>query len=453
MKWWFSRKKRADKEKATVGMLGISDFFPSIRSEPNWFQKGGKVPTTAAAKAHAAVYACVTILSQEVSRLRINHFLTKEDGSRESLTGSAVTRVLRNPNHYQTRSDFFLFLMEQLLLTGNTYAYAERNDVGTVMKLHPRPSNEVEPWVVPETGDIFYSLQSRDLDKDMVQEFPEKFLVPARDVLHIKLTASGHPLVGETPLVGMAYAVPQGINIQRDSTSFFGRMSRPSGVLKTPNKIGAPAAMRLKEMWEKGLADNFSGRTAILDNGLEWQPLTMSAADAQLIEQYNMTVQDIAMVYRVPLYMLGDLTKATFNNVETLQKAFQAGSLGFYTEHIEAALDKFFGLDQKSYVEFDMERGIVRTELEARMSAYAKGVQGGLLTINEARALDNRPPVPGGDDVFLQRQNWPIDLLGADAAKELSDAIPQADTEETNGEEMNFSDSVIKQFKLIQGGE
>lgn len=438
------------------GWSGFSfDRFNSGRMDPQWFQKGINPPTHDEAMTHAAVASCVTILSQDVARLRIEHYSKNKDGSREILA-SAVAAVLRRPNHYQTRSDFFLNLMSSVLLTGNAYAIAERNAQGTVIALHPRASSEVMPWVVPDTGEIMYSIMKTDLDTMSVLNHPEA-MVPARNVLHIKVYAPAHPLIGVTPLTGCQYAVPQGIAIQRDSTSFFSRMSRPSGVLTTPNKMGAENAQRLKKMWESGLSDNFAGKTAILDNGLEWKPLTMTAADSQLIEQYNMTVQDIAMVYRVPLYMLGDLTKATFNNVEALQKAFQAGPLGFYTEHIEAALDKFFGFAPKEYVEFDMERGIIRTEFETRMNALTKGIQGGLMTINEGRALENRKPVEGGDQTFLQRQNWPIDKLGDDADSGdngdgpvpavASDTAPKPKTNQANSGKKTFA-GVIDKFMI-----
>lgn len=451
-----SRDTPDTEERGWVSALSV--FRDPSRMEPNWFQKGVSPPSQTDAMSHAGVAACVTILSQEVARLRVEHYQTQTDGSRKKLQGSAVSRVLNRPNHYQTRSDFNLNLMRNLLLSGNAYAIAERNAQGTVIALHPRPSTTVQPWVIPDTGDIFYSVLDSDLDTgslvDMVNASPDKYLVPARNVLHVKLDTPGHPLVGVTPLTGCQYAVPQGIAIQRDSTSFFSRMSRPSGVLTTPKKLGKDAAKRLKEMWESGMADNFQGRTAVLDNELKWEPLTMSAGDSQLIEQYSMTVRDIAMVYRIPLFMLGDLTKATLTNAEAMQKTFQAGSLGFYTEHIEAALDQFFEIKSGEYIEFDMERGIVRTELETRTNAHAKSVISGLMTINEARALDHRPPVEGGDETYLQRQNWPINLLGADAVEELQDVTDGGgvDDDETDDEDKAFIDSTITHLKLYQGG-
>ncbi|MBW1672147.1 MAG: phage portal protein [Deltaproteobacteria bacterium] len=424
--------------------------------DAQWFQKGGTPPDPHTAKAHAAVFACTTILAQEVAKLRIEHFRLKDDNSRTPLRGSSVSRLMRKPNHYQTRSDFFLMMVGQLVLSGNAYVFAERNDSGRIIKLHPRPSSECMPWVSPDTGDIFYSLIKTDLDMAMIQNMPEKYLVPQRDVLHIKLDTPRHPLIGESLLAGLSYAVAQGVNIQRDSTAFFGNMSRPSGILSAPNEVSEVTLKRLKAAFSDGSAGQNAGKTAVLDQGFTWHPMTLSAADAQLIETYKMTVADIAMVFRVPLYMLGDLTKATYTNVEQMQKGFQAGILGFLTEHIEASLDDFFGMTTSGseYMEFDLERGVIRSEFTTRMEGYAKALSAGI-TVNENRAKENLPPVEGGNEVYLQRQNWPLGLLGMDAIKEVEDATGGSDPDDDSSDDSDdkdFENALRREFTLIQGG-
>ena len=450
MKWWWGKSVPSAREQADAAteskgwMNGLWD-----RNDPQWFQKGGSKLSSHEAKAHAAVFACVNILSQEVAKLRIEHYRLQADGSRKQLRESDVSRLLRKPNHYQTRSDFFMMLLGQLLIDGNAYAFAERDSNGRVIKLHPRPSGECMPWVAPDTGDIFYSLVKSDLDIAIMQEMPEKYLIPQRDVLHIKLDTPQHPLMGESLLTGLTYAVPQGINIQKDSTAFFANMSRPSGILSSPNKIGNDAMKRLRAAFADGSAGQKAGKTAVLDQGFIWTPTTLSSADAQLIQQYQMTVADIAMVFRVPQYLLGDLTKATYTNVEQMQKGFQSGSLGFYTEHIEAALDDFFGfnLTGNQYLEFDMERGVIRSEFATRMEGYSKALSAGI-TVNENRAKEHLPPVEGGDDVYLQRQNWPLEMLGNDAENTASEPAEES-TDPPGEEDKELQSSILKEFHVM----
>jgi len=139
-----------------------------------------------------------------------------------------------------------------------------------------------------------------------------------------------------------------------------------------------------------------------------------------------MSVEDVARVYRVPLFMLGSLEKATFRNVETLQRMFIAQSLGFYLEHFEAALASFLRLPPGERVEWDVERGMLRADFAARIAAYAKGIQGGVYAPNEVRAREGLPPVDGGDVVRVQAQNVPLSDAGADSAASEPPAITPA---------------------------
>ena len=237
-------------------------------------------------------------------------------------------------------------------------------------------------------------------------------LVPARNILNPRINCFRHPLIGETPISAFAYSGAMGSNIQAGSARFFSNMSRPSGVLTTPKPLTAKQLDELKERWGAATKGEFAGGTPVLHSDLKWEQITMSATDAEMIAAYKLSVSDIAMAYRIPLYMLGDMSKATFRNVETLFRVFYTSSLRFYLEHLENNLNSLFELDGNTeYLEFDIESGLLRGDLESRMNALTKGVQGGILTPNEARISQELPPVEGGDYAFLQRQMAPIKNL------------------------------------------
>jgi len=379
----------------------------------NWFQLGATPPGTSEAMASAAVYSCVSILAQEVSRLPVRHWAQIEGSPKTAQRGSIPTSILRRPNGYQTRSDFWLAMMSAVLLEGNAYAWAIRDGFGDVLELHPILPRAAGVLVVPTSGEVFYQIAHP------IATGGASKTVPARDILHLRLFCTTHPLIGVTPLQACAWSVKQGSQIQQQSTRFFGNASRPSGLLTTPARLAPGQLKEIREQFEAGTAGPNAGRVGVVDQDLKWQPLTMSAVDAQLIEQYQLTVDDIARVYRVPLYMLGDLSKATFRNVESLQRAFVAQTLGFYLEHIEAALDLFFRLDGDSeWVEFDVEAGVQRAETRDRIEAYTKGVQGGIYTPNEARGREGLPPAEGGDELWAQSQMQPLSRLAAEPEPE-----------------------------------
>jgi HK97 family phage portal protein len=235
--------------------------------------------------------------------------------------------------------------------------------------------------------------------------------LPARSILHHRLLAMHHPLIGLTPLYAAGVSAMTGQTIQQNSHSFFSNMSRASGVLTTPGKINPELAARLKSEWDQNFKGGQMGRTAVLSEGMKWEPLTISAADAQLIEQLRWSVEDVARCFRVPSYMLTDASKISFKNAEQLARNYYSQTLQYHIESIEARIDQCFDLKDDIYAEFDLS-ALLRMELDARMVAYREGIQSGVLAINEARRMEELPPVSGGDEPLVQMQYRPLSKAG-----------------------------------------
>lgn len=413
--WPFSRKRNTTPSGGALspagevkGWVSFSDLF---RSDSQWFQKGLDLAGGAAAgdlASNTSVYSCVNILSQEVASLKAHHYKVNERGGREKQKRSAVQRVLRKPNPYQTASDFWLYQLRALLLNGNMVGVAERNGKTEVTAIHPRPPTACTPMIAAETGEVFY--KTGDFGDALFRSIG---MIPATNVMHVRLNCNRHPLIGETPLAAMQLPAITGSAIQHAVARFHSNMSRPSGILMTPKTLTKKQIEELREQFEQVSSGANMGKTPVLHTDLKWESITMTASDAETIASYQLTVADVAMAYRVPLFMLGDLSKASFRNVETLFRVFYTSSLRFYLEHIENALNELFELDgEEEYIEFDIEGGLLRGDLRERMEAYTKGVQGGIYTPNEGRAREGLPPVKGGDEAFLQRQMVPISKIG-----------------------------------------
>jgi HK97 family phage portal protein len=294
-------------------------------------------------------------------------------------------------------------------------------------------------------------------------------------MLNPRINCNRHPLIGETPISAYVNSAAGGGMVQRTMSRFFANMARPSGVLSTPKTLTEKQIDQLRDAWNKaGQADNI-GKTPVLHSELKWEQVTMSAVDAETIAFYQLTVSDIAMAYRIPLFMLGDLSKATFRNVESLMRVFYTSSLRFYLEHLENNLNALFEFDGvNDYVEFDIEAGLLRGDFLARIEAYTKGIQGGLFTPNEGRAAEGKPAKTGGDDLYMQRQMVPLSLLAkltqADIAgankpepepepedeakpgEEDDDKKPQGEEEDPDEEDKNFdgADFLRRELEVVQ---
>ncbi len=400
------------KQNVGKSWLSFSSSSAGWRNNPQWFQMGDGPPSSNDAMQVSTVYACVKLISEEMARLNIDHLKEGENGGTEKDTGSTAFNVMRKPNRYQSRSDFILYMVMQLLLTGNCYAVATRDRRGAINSLHPLPGRSCTPHVVTETGEVFYHFTAFDLSKS---EIGDGTMVPQRDVLHIRLFTPHHPLIGQSPLVAAVLAMITQQSIKTNSNEFFSNMSKPAGLLTTPKALPVEAAKRIKVAWE----DAQNGKTPILDNEITYQAFTMSAVEADMVAQFNLSVKEIASVFRVPLFFLGEEGTMKFNSVDDLQRWFTRSTLGFYLEHFENSLDKFFDIPVKENMRFDLESGMMRADLKSRMAALSKGVTGAVFTPNEARAKENLEPVDGGDQVYLQRQNWPLGMLGQDIKSDI----------------------------------
>jgi HK97 family phage portal protein len=357
----------------------------------------------------ATVNACVNAYAQTVAQLPGTHYRTTPSGGQEPITTSALSRILRSPNAYQTRSDFMLNLVTELLFTGNAYALALRNSRQEVDSLHPITSRGTQPLVDPESGAIFYGLAENVLAGQI------DYAVPARDVLHIRCrTRPGYPLEGITPLRWAAMAQAANVAISATQATFFANASQPSGFLSTKEALTGNQLTELRAAWANRAAGIAQGEVPILGGGMEFQAMGITSQDAQLVAAFGMTVADIARAYGVPLPIIGDLSNATFNNTEQLLAFWLSTGLGFYVEHLEIAFDKFFALPADQFTELDTDT-LLRTAFKDRIDGLTKGIIGGLYSPDEARAKEGLPMAPGGfgEEPRLQAQVVPLSAAGA----------------------------------------
>jgi HK97 family phage portal protein len=363
---------------------------------------------------NAIVQACVQAYAQTIAMCPGDHWRGDDDGGRTRVTSSALSRILRRPNPYQSRSDFVLNLARDLYLHGNTYALALRNDRFEVDSLHPFDPKRSRPIVVE--GEIFYELAGNNvIESDRAgfgfSIYGPGIIVPARNVLHVKLDAkASEPLVGIPPLRHAAASIAAQSMIGSQLINIFGSMSRPAGVIETEQNITQEQATQLRtrfnEAW-RGV-DNLNAGPPILTNGFKFHGISMSAKDTELAAAAKLTTDEIFMVYGVPPAILG-MGQSSFASTEALMQFWLARGLGFAINHIEVALDQFFGLKgwPDEYTELDT-RALLRVAYKDRIEALARGVQTGIYAPNEARNAEDLPDVEFGDEPRVQQQVVPL---------------------------------------------
>jgi HK97 family phage portal protein len=376
------------------------------------------------------VAACVASYAQTLAMCPGTHWRTTDDNGRERVDTSALSRILKKPNGYQTISDFLLNLTTDLYEEGNAYALALRNDRFEVSELHLFDPRLSYPRVAP-TGDIFYSLSGNNVAERGLAEWGAESdiltAVPARDVMHVRLKArrtyQERPLIGEPPLVSAMADIAASNLLVQQALAYTANAGRPSGVLQTDLTVSPEGLAELRRKWIEQTTGANTGGTPILTSGLKWTPTIPTSRDAQLAEVLALSDQRIATAYRVPLQLLGlgggaAGLAAGGRSTETLMQFWIATGFGFAANHIELAFNGFFGLrgypDQ--YMEFDTQ-ALLRSAFKDRIDGLAAGVKGGIYSPNEARAEMDLPEVEFGDDPRVQQQDVPLSFWGQNPPK------------------------------------
>lgn len=363
---------------------------------------------------HYAVFACVSLIAGDISKLRIKLTERKDDGIWQEVENPAFSPVLRKPNQFQIRIKFIESWVISKLTNGNAYVLKERDKRGVVQRLYVLDPNRTRPLVAPD-GAVYYELSADHL----VGLNGSKTVVPASEIIHDVMTPLFHPLCGVTPLTACYLPALQGLRIQRTSANLFENGAMPGGIITAPGPINPEDKREIQRFWETEYTGDNAGKVAVLGNGMKFDgAITTKAIDAQLIEQLKLSAENICSAYHVPAFMVGVAAPPAYNNIEALNLGYYTQTLQNPIETIEALLDDGLDLPLKYATEFDLDQ-LLRMDTVSLIKASADAIGGGGMSPNEARArFLNLGPVPGGASPYLQQQNFSL------AALEKRDAKP-----------------------------
>lgn len=362
----------------------------------------GTVPTAAGAavtpetalRSPTTLAAC-RVISEAVGSLPIHVYRRGPNGSRERDTSHPSAALMSGDwapwaGGVETRTAMQL----DALLHGAAFAQVVR--VGNVPReLHRLDPRAVTYEVDDTTGEPRFRVrQAKGGDR----------VLGWRDVLHIPTPGSAPGrrvclinLCREAIAIDMVMAEHQG--------RLFSNGARPSGVFKYGKTLAPEVLKRLRESFNAAHAGGpNSGKTLILEDGMDFEALQFSSVDLQFLELRRFVIQEIARAFKVPGTLIGDLERATWRNVEELARQFLQFTLLPWLEVWQAAFTRALLKPEERgdfFLEFVVD-DLLRADLAARFAAYRNAVGGAWLTPNEARRLDNRPPVEGGNTLIRQ---------------------------------------------------
>lgn len=399
---------------------------------------------------HFAIFSCVSLISSDIAKLPI-HFVQEDSDGIWNRVPMRKYDVINKPNHYQNRIQFMEAWITSKLIRGNSYILKGRDRNGDIERLYVLHPDFVTP-LVADNGDIFYQLSNDDLNGVGVNGITGDInvTVPASEIIHDRFNCLFHPLCGLSPIYACGLPAYTGLKILDNSAKLFGNASRPAGILTAPGAISNETAERLKKSWEENYSGDNYGKTAILGDDLKYLPITVTAAESQLIEQLKLSADIICATFHVPPYKVIGNAPA-YNNIEALEASYYGQCLQVLIESAELLLDDAFEVPEKTGFEFDISV-LLRMDTKTQVETLSMAVKGGIMTPNEAMKQLNQKPVTGGDTVYMQEQNYSLEALSKRDA--LQDPFNRA-TPETKEpapapepvQELNYAGYAIKMMQ------
>ena len=340
-----------------------------------------------------AFWSAVRLLSDTVASLPLVVYQRTNNGKRRAYD-HPLYRILHDetsPNH--SAFTFREVLQAHLLTHGNAYAQVIRNEAGQVISLMPLQPQKME--VKTDGQDLWYV-------------YGNKHVMSAAEVLHV-VGLGFDGLQGYSPVKLLRDSIGLGMAAQQYGAKFYANNSTPSGVLATAGRLSDEGVANLRRSWESAhRGANNANKVAILEEGLKWQQISVTPADAAYIETKRFSVQDVARIMRVPVHMLGDLhTGASYASIEQSSIEFEKHSVRPWLVRWEQAITRRLLGDSKTYfVEFVLD-GLLRGDTASRVAMYQAGIQNGWMSINDVRTKENMNRVTGGDE-YLRPLNMAI---------------------------------------------
>lgn len=362
----------------------------------------------------SAVWACVRLISQTIASLPLVVY-TKGDKGRSPSDSHFLAKLFSyKPNRYQTRYEFFEYQISNLVLHGNCYAKIQRIG-GEIVGLMPLAARQVEVQLVG--GKVVYLYTYNGVVEALAAE----------SVWHVKLNADW--LVGRSPLSFGANIFGISQAAEGAVTKIYGNGAKRSGVLKIDRLLTPDQRTQIRANFNS-LTTGTDDRLLVLEGGLDFEPVSMSPQDIELLLSRKFQIDEICRWFGVPAILVNQNEGSTTLGSSTgeIIAAFYKLNLRPYLEAIENSMQvHLIGEAESRTIEVELSfEALLRSSQSDRFSAYDVAIKGGFMTPNEARAMEWWPDAEGGDQLFMQGAMLPIDALGqvnpadqalADAAK------------------------------------
>lgn len=337
------------------------------------------------AESVSAVYACVSAISETIASLPLILYRRDGDDGRDRAKDHPLYKVLHDmPNGMQTALEFREQMQASVLLRGNAYAEILRGYDGQARELRPLHADRVTVLKL-ENGRLGYDVHD---DKGR----PRRLL--QEEVFHLR-HRSENGAVGVSPITASREVIELAIAEREHGSATFRNGTKATGILKFPGKLSAEQRQVIAHSWSSQYAGSTNaGKTPILEEGVDYTPVSMTLEDAEWIAARQFSVEEVCRLFRVPPTVVGDLRHGNYSNSVEMARQFVVLSLRRHLTMWEQGIARCLLTEagRRTYFAEHSVEGLLRGDSLARAQFYQRAIDDRWMTADEVRRLENLPP-------------------------------------------------------------
>jgi HK97 family phage portal protein len=354
---------------------------------------------------YSAVWAAVGLISSQVGNLPCPLWRKLPGGGKERYTSHPLYRIVHDrPNPEMSAFTFRETLQAHVLTWGNAYAEIERNGADRVAALWPITPDRVMPFRRSADSPLQYRVQQPNGG--------EVFMASA-DMLHIPgLGFDG--VSGYSVIQKARESIGLGLATERFGGSFFGNGATFGGVIsyKGPRPTELSDKNYTESLNAKHQGVDRAHKLLALYNDATYTRMGIPPNDAQFLESRTFQIDEVARWFNLPPHKLKELARSTNNNIEHQNLEYYIDCLSPWLERWDQELnEKLVSPLERNQQEIEfVAAGLLRGDSAGRGVFYREQFNTASIIPNEIREIENRNPVDGGDEAFVNTAMIPLSL-------------------------------------------
>jgi HK97 family phage portal protein len=373
----------------TTGGFFPSSFPPLWSNGETTGDSGNLVSYEAIFRSQPVVAAAVNKLTRRIATLPLDAYQRTGDNAREIVRGDTLDSLIRHPMPRWGTTHLVAHIAQSLLTHGNT----------VVAKVRTNGPDEPPDrlWPLDWAHMNAYGPTGGTIEWWSTTQFGEERFIAAADTVHFAWPGPDGGEIGVSPLEQLGVTLRIEDAAQREQASMFRNGIRPSAAVamedEKPTREKLLLAKEFVESAHKGM--DKSGSWLFTGANTKVTPLSWTPVEAALMQQRQLSREEVGMVYDLAGPLMNDLTHGTYSNVAELLKGLYRDVIPPWTTLIvetfqsqlldpePAWLDRLFRFDFTDKLRGDPSE--MATSLKTQVEA-------GLISRNEGREVLGKEP-------------------------------------------------------------